>query len=524
MPFIELDDINVHYKKHECSRRDADTFILVHGVGLNMQLWEPIIPFLLESYYVVTYEMRGHGETNEGVKEVSWETFINDLHLLIQSLKLKSVHLMGHGLGGTVVLKYNKAYPEFVSSLILISIPVVYPKQTVDAIIAARKVLTESGPLLTFANEMVKTITLQTAESKIYKMIIEAYCSINVPMYFRIFDLYLSLTHQEDFSKVTSPIMALAGDHDPMYITTFTLSAEVLKSTKFLIVPNSSNMVFIDQPKLTAEWIHDFLSKNGKEKSERIDLNKEISQDLFAAISQIYSEGSKKVEASNSLRVDFLSAFRVHINGAEKLDGWNQRYSKSLILYLCLHPTTTREHLCDVFFPDVPIKKALNNLKVYLNNLKKMLEQEEGHSLLLLDREHVVLQCKIESDMILFFESLRTAIQEDDAMIKLRKAKEILLSLPASLAPGIFDDWFRIYRDSIELQIVELATWAAIRSKEQNQLKEAVVFMKIALRFQPESQELLDIAYEIIKSTKRGKQRFINSYINELSDLIKTQD
>jgi len=492
LPLIQLDDLQVNYRIFDCADSNAETIVMSHGMGLNMQLWGSIIPLLNERYRVVVYDIRGNGGTSQGKHTLTWDVLIHDLHLLVQSLGLTSYYLFGHGLGATIAVKYSMAYPQQVKGLVLFSIPVVYPKQTIDRIISTRKKLTEAGTMLPLALEMVKTITLQPENSPVYNKIVEAYCEADVSMYFDIFNIYLTISPKEDFEHVSCPIMALAGDHDPMYITTFTLSAEVLKNTRFLIVPNSSNMMFVDQPALTVEWINNFISSiQLKQNGTRDHFHQVINLELFDTVNQIYSEGSKKVESGNTLQVDFLSSFRVQINGNEKLDGWNQRYAKSLLLYLVFHPTATREQLCDALFPDIPIKKALMNLKVYLNNLKKLLIPQGGdHSLLFLDKEHVSLQCELRSDVLKFIEHIQKVNLESNDAIKWKASKAILLSLPEILAPGVFDDWFRDYRESIELHIVELAKWTAIQEQQQGNLREALVLMRIALRFQPENEAL----------------------------------
>lgn len=92
----------------------------------------------------------------------------------------------------------------------------------------------------------------------------------------------------------------------------------------------------------------------------------------YKKVSSMFYQSSEKLESTLQLKVQLLSSFRVHLNNVEKIDGWNQRYAKNILLYLIFHPTCTREQICDALFTSTPLKTALTNLKVYLNYLKQL--------------------------------------------------------------------------------------------------------------------------------------------------------
>ena len=77
---------------------------------------------------VITYDMRGHGNTTlkaDPSKLKSWYTFKNDLIELIK-MENKPVVLSGHSMGGTASLLVALSNPDLVSKLILVD-PVMLP-------------------------------------------------------------------------------------------------------------------------------------------------------------------------------------------------------------------------------------------------------------------------------------------------------------------------------------------------------------------------------------------------------------
>lgn len=44
MPFIQVNDINMYYQLYN-EETSAETAVLLHGLGLNLELWKDITPF-----------------------------------------------------------------------------------------------------------------------------------------------------------------------------------------------------------------------------------------------------------------------------------------------------------------------------------------------------------------------------------------------------------------------------------------------------------------------------------------------
>ena len=39
----------------------GEPLVLVHGAWVDQHSWDPVVPGLAESFFVVTYDLRGHG-------------------------------------------------------------------------------------------------------------------------------------------------------------------------------------------------------------------------------------------------------------------------------------------------------------------------------------------------------------------------------------------------------------------------------------------------------------------------------
>lgn len=92
--------------------------VLVHARPADSRMWDAVWDRLTEQYTVIRYDLRGHGKTAMPAGSYS---HVADLVTLLDRLELERAHLVGHSMGGEIVIDTALAHPERVSSLILVS-------------------------------------------------------------------------------------------------------------------------------------------------------------------------------------------------------------------------------------------------------------------------------------------------------------------------------------------------------------------------------------------------------------------
>ncbi|MBO2453927.1 alpha/beta fold hydrolase [Actinomadura barringtoniae] len=88
---------------HERGRSEgAPTIVLVHGYPDNQAIWEPVAEILADDFHVVTYDVRGAGESSRPrrTKAYVMENLGDDLAAVIDAVSPgRPVHLVGHDWG-----------------------------------------------------------------------------------------------------------------------------------------------------------------------------------------------------------------------------------------------------------------------------------------------------------------------------------------------------------------------------------------------------------------------------------------
>jgi len=95
--------------------------ILVHGIGAARDAWRFMVPRLTDHFTVVTYDLRGHGESPVPDEPFGLDELVEDLENVRARAGFGEVHIAGHSLGGMIGPAYARRFPERVLSLGLLS-------------------------------------------------------------------------------------------------------------------------------------------------------------------------------------------------------------------------------------------------------------------------------------------------------------------------------------------------------------------------------------------------------------------
>lgn len=116
---FKYDDINVNYEYID--NKKENTLVFLHGWGQNIQMMLPIANSFTKDNNVLVIDLPGHGKSEEPSYAWELDKFVDMLHELFKSLKIKDPILIGHSFGGKLSMIYASKYK--VKKLVLLSSP-----------------------------------------------------------------------------------------------------------------------------------------------------------------------------------------------------------------------------------------------------------------------------------------------------------------------------------------------------------------------------------------------------------------
>jgi pimeloyl-ACP methyl ester carboxylesterase len=111
--------LKLHYV--DWGNHDAPLMILVHGGRDHCRNWDWTALELRRDFHIIAPDLRGHGDSSHAVgSPYAMIDYVVDLAQLINALGNKPLTLIGHSLGGGIVLQYTGVFPKMVKKVVSI--------------------------------------------------------------------------------------------------------------------------------------------------------------------------------------------------------------------------------------------------------------------------------------------------------------------------------------------------------------------------------------------------------------------
>ena len=116
------------------TRSTLPPIVFVHGCGDDHTVFKHQVSNFSRSHRVVAIDLRGHGKSDAPAQVYTVAGFADDLAWLCAQLSLHKPLLVGHSMGGNIVLEFAARHPEALSSLIMIDSCILPTQSMLDTV------------------------------------------------------------------------------------------------------------------------------------------------------------------------------------------------------------------------------------------------------------------------------------------------------------------------------------------------------------------------------------------------------
>ncbi|HKG45477.1 MAG TPA: alpha/beta hydrolase [Pyrinomonadaceae bacterium] len=129
------DGVPVHYS---VQGKGETALVFIHCWACNRNFWDNQVAEFSKTYRIVTIDLPGHGESGQGRKNWSIESYGDDVKAVVTKLDLKRVVLVGSSMGGSIALEATKRMPDRVIAIVpvdtLHNVEAKVPPEQLDAV------------------------------------------------------------------------------------------------------------------------------------------------------------------------------------------------------------------------------------------------------------------------------------------------------------------------------------------------------------------------------------------------------
>ena len=117
--FIRVNGLQMYYELHGAG---GTPLVLIHGGGSTIGTnFGRVLPLLSRNRQVIAVEVQAHGHTRDIDRPFTFEQDADDVAALLDSLHVRSAHILGFSNGGTTALQIAIRHPAKVSHLVIAS-------------------------------------------------------------------------------------------------------------------------------------------------------------------------------------------------------------------------------------------------------------------------------------------------------------------------------------------------------------------------------------------------------------------
>ncbi|WP_428030441.1 alpha/beta fold hydrolase [Ancylobacter sp.] len=197
--------------------------VLVHGVGMALEAWEPQIAVLSRHHDVIALDMPGHGGSSLPPADARLSDYSDAVIAVLDHLDIKAAVVVGHSMGALVALDTALAHPSRVRGVAALNAVFCRTPEQRAAVLARATALAGEGSAASREESWVAAVrrwfgadippSLQTAAERVSGLL--AACD---PVgYARTYALFASSdeVHRERLTTLAVPALFMTADGDP---------------------------------------------------------------------------------------------------------------------------------------------------------------------------------------------------------------------------------------------------------------------------------------------------------------------
>ena len=252
MPKVKVNDIELYYEVHG----QGYPLVFLHGFSSAVSTWEPQVPVFSKEYQFITYDARGHGQSDSPPWEdqYSADIVVEDLFQLLGALGIEKAVVGGLSMGGYQTLRFYLRHPEMVTALIIMDTGPGYrnPARREEW----NRQYEERVRLL--ETEGVEAAAAYSPNSK---GVIRSRNPVGVVHMARTVVMQHDSLVIENLPEIKVPALVLVGEKDMPYLRAAEYMTEFIPGAEHVVIPGAGHVSNLDNEQFFNRTVLDFLKK-----------------------------------------------------------------------------------------------------------------------------------------------------------------------------------------------------------------------------------------------------------------------
>jgi pimeloyl-ACP methyl ester carboxylesterase len=247
--------------------RRHPSIIFTHGFPFSSKMWQHQVAALSQSYYCVTYDVRGLGQSAPGDGQYTLEGLVDDLLSVADELKLDRPIAVGLSMGGYIALRAAEKRPESFRGLVLCD-----TKSAADddagklARAQAIKSINRDG-MSSYASYIVSRCFSSDAPDKSPRLFQEALDEVRQQNPLGVKGCLLAMAGRTDttafLAQIAIPTLLIVGENDLLTPPALMRSMQnKINGSELSVIPEAGHMAPVENPAAVNRALESFIAKH----------------------------------------------------------------------------------------------------------------------------------------------------------------------------------------------------------------------------------------------------------------------
>lgn len=260
MALISANAINLYYEVHG----DGHPLVFIHGLGSSTSDWESQVPEFSKSYRVITFDLRGHGQSDKPNGPYHIPMLAADLAGLLQALRIPSAHLVGLSLGGAVAFQFALDYPATVRTLTIVnSGPSLggTPEEARQEIERRVGIVQQLG-MRAMGEALAPALFPNSEQATLRETFVKRWAENDPRAYIEATRSLLGWNVEDQLGTIKCPTLILAADQDYTPVATKEAYVKRIPYARLVVIPEAHHATPIEKPEKFNAALKEFLDQN----------------------------------------------------------------------------------------------------------------------------------------------------------------------------------------------------------------------------------------------------------------------
>ena len=258
MGMIAVNGTRLHYR----DQGTGEPLVFVHGLGSSGQDWAKQVDAFANRYRVITFDVRGHGQSDKPEGPYSIPLFAADTAALLRALDAVPATVVGLSMGGMIAFQLAVDAPDLVRRLVVVNS---MPEAKLDSlrdhwIFWSRRLVTQVLGVRRTGQLLADRIFQKPEQGRLRRQFEARWAENDEAAYLASIEAIAGWSVEDRLHAITCPTLVVAADEDYTPVADKRRYVARMPDARLAVIPDSRHATPVEQAEAFNRTVEQFLA------------------------------------------------------------------------------------------------------------------------------------------------------------------------------------------------------------------------------------------------------------------------